>query len=321
MPDQSVEVRNFVLACYAVSLILGETILGTQIRAKTVQNYVDDAALLFRIRRLPWIPLLSTDHVKLIITTLTKYESVPNRRNMISDAMMHHLQNQLSTVDQDSNFAAIFGLQCTGCWAGTLEPENLNGANRLNPISNVSWNGHLNRLSRSSTPTSPSSMVTSDARALITSQTPSRYTMFASNGENKRTATTTKILTSRVTTNTQTFAPSKRQSVSFNERSAYTLPLTILLQCTVTQLDNDGSSPTPKWRGYFVPQHRLCTTSRQRTLLLLSGLHIPSESLRQTCSTGSALQTRSFRSDYGGKAPLSSTIFAIQSIRQTSTPH
>ena len=123
MPNQSVEVRNFVLACYAVSLILGETILGTQIRAKTVQNYVDDAALLFRIRRLPWIPLLSTDHVKLIITTLTKYESVPNRRNMISDAMMHHLQNHLGTVDQDSNFAAIFDWLVLGRYTGARKSE------------------------------------------------------------------------------------------------------------------------------------------------------------------------------------------------------
>ena len=38
LPDAPVQARNYLLACYTVALIRGETILGMRIRSQTIRK-------------------------------------------------------------------------------------------------------------------------------------------------------------------------------------------------------------------------------------------------------------------------------------------
>ena len=122
MPDMPVQSRNFALACYAVSLIQGESILNKHIRSKTVKLYVKAAKKLFQQRRLPVTPVLDTDYVQVIIHTLQRYENVPKRRNMISDAMMHWLKKH-PKHGQDSALSAIVDWLVLGRYTGFRKSE------------------------------------------------------------------------------------------------------------------------------------------------------------------------------------------------------
>ena len=123
MPSMPVQSRNFVLACYAVSLIQGESILAKHIRSKTVKLYIKAAKALFRQRQLPTTPTLDTDYIKVIIHTHERYENVPKRRNMISDGMMHWLKKNQAKHDQDDALPAVVDWLVLGRYTGHRKSE------------------------------------------------------------------------------------------------------------------------------------------------------------------------------------------------------
>ena len=53
LPNQDIQARNYVIACFAVSLIRGETLKGRHIRHATIRNYVTATCALHRDRDLP----------------------------------------------------------------------------------------------------------------------------------------------------------------------------------------------------------------------------------------------------------------------------
>ena len=53
LPTHDIQARNYLLACFAVSLIRGETLLGKHIRHATIRNYVNAACSLHKDRDLP----------------------------------------------------------------------------------------------------------------------------------------------------------------------------------------------------------------------------------------------------------------------------
>ena len=91
MTDKPCQARNYFLACCAVLLAQGQTLLGTVIRSGTVKNYLTDACQLFRDLHIHFTPPLDTDYISIITKALQRYEDVPNRRSMITDDMMHWL--------------------------------------------------------------------------------------------------------------------------------------------------------------------------------------------------------------------------------------
>ena len=88
MQEMSAQARTYFLACYAVSLVDGDTILGGSIRSRTLRHYITDAKTLFTARNLVTIGIKDTDYVDIIVNTVQKYEKVANRRNMITDSMV-----------------------------------------------------------------------------------------------------------------------------------------------------------------------------------------------------------------------------------------
>ena len=121
LPNQPDSARNYFLACYAVYLIQGNTINGKFIRHKTVKNYTDDAILLMRARRLSHA--CDEDYLKIILDTHRKYESIPNRRHMITDEMMVWLVKTASVAHRDSHLAAIVDWTLLGRYTGFRKSE------------------------------------------------------------------------------------------------------------------------------------------------------------------------------------------------------
>ena len=108
LPD--IQARNFVLACYAVSLTTGETLLAKKIRHATLRNYIKDACILHERRKLASPRAAPIDYVDIILKAVKKYEIVPNRREMIHDNMYHELTRlykQACKSSPDSQVAAL----------------------------------------------------------------------------------------------------------------------------------------------------------------------------------------------------------------------
>ena len=89
LPD--IQARNFVVACYTVALVEGETLLSKKIRHATLQGYIKMACICHTSVRLPDPRRAPINFIKTITDAVRKYEKVPNRREMIHDAMYEHM--------------------------------------------------------------------------------------------------------------------------------------------------------------------------------------------------------------------------------------
>ena len=69
--------KDYFLACYAVSLVQGETILGTPIRHSTIKLYLAAARLFFDRDA---ASKADQQFVVIILKSVKDYEDVPKRR-------------------------------------------------------------------------------------------------------------------------------------------------------------------------------------------------------------------------------------------------
>jgi hypothetical protein len=118
MPNLPLDAQNYFIACYAVSLIQGDNILGVTLRSKTILNYINSAYKLFKRRSLPCPRYANTNYTKTIISAIQDYEQVPNRRNMITDTMIHWMENHVAHLPEDAPERAIFDWILLGRYAG-----------------------------------------------------------------------------------------------------------------------------------------------------------------------------------------------------------
>ena len=131
MPNASLEDRNFAIACYLISLALGETINWQHIAATTVKEYFRAYELLFKGRTVTTpdgkedkIPYrFEKDYVSLILTALDKYEGVKDRCNMITDRMMHLLYKHSKKHPTNSLPQALFDWIVVGRYNGARRAE------------------------------------------------------------------------------------------------------------------------------------------------------------------------------------------------------
>ena len=93
LPHQEIQVRNYLIACFAVPLVRGETINSHKIRHATVRNYVNTAASLHTDRKLPSPYSAPIDYITIVLKAIKKYEKQPRRRNMIYDKMFHQMES------------------------------------------------------------------------------------------------------------------------------------------------------------------------------------------------------------------------------------
>ena len=112
--------RDYFLACYAVSLVQGETILGTPIRHSTIKLYLAAARLFFDRHA---APEADQQFVATILKSVKDYEDVPKRRRMITDKMMRWLVSQAALSDPHSSTCAIVDWILLGCYTGFRASE------------------------------------------------------------------------------------------------------------------------------------------------------------------------------------------------------
>ena len=113
----SPQARNYVLACYAVSLVRGETILNIRIRYKTLKNYLNAAIKLHtqrsghqggqKVERLPNPYNAKVDYIDIVLKAVRKYEAMPNRREVIYDKMVAKMLKRQANLSPDSVKAAL----------------------------------------------------------------------------------------------------------------------------------------------------------------------------------------------------------------------
>jgi hypothetical protein len=92
MAKAPIEDRNTLLACYAVYLILGNTIRSLRIKHATLRGYMTAAIGLFLLRDLPDPTeptfLREADQVGPLLKAVKAFETVKNRKEMITDSMV-----------------------------------------------------------------------------------------------------------------------------------------------------------------------------------------------------------------------------------------
>ena len=79
LPGHDIQARNYLIACFAVSLVRGETIKGKHIRHGTIRNYVNAACTLHRDRELPSPYGAPHDYISIVLKAVKKFESVEKR--------------------------------------------------------------------------------------------------------------------------------------------------------------------------------------------------------------------------------------------------
>ena len=123
MPDQPCQARSLFLACYAISLAQGQTLLGKVIKHPTISKYLTSAQALFKARRLPYTPSIDTDYVDIIMHAVKRYESVPNRRKMITDQMTHWLIREAKGLPLDHELRSLLDWVIVGRYTGFRKSE------------------------------------------------------------------------------------------------------------------------------------------------------------------------------------------------------
>jgi hypothetical protein len=111
------------VACYTVSLIQGKTIKGIRIRHATLQGYVSQALSLHTDRGLTNPNLADINYIKIMTNAVKKYETVPNRKEMISDSMFHYMATLYKRASDDSFVHAVVDWITLGCYTGFRKLE------------------------------------------------------------------------------------------------------------------------------------------------------------------------------------------------------
>ena len=123
---EDLQARNFIIACYAVSLVHGETIRYIPIRYATLKGYIAQALECHTQRKLISPKEAEIDYIKIITSAVQKYEKMPNRREMIYDSMYHHmikLRSRYSESHPDCLVVALCDWMFLGRYVGFRKSE------------------------------------------------------------------------------------------------------------------------------------------------------------------------------------------------------
>lgn len=118
MLDKPVQARNYLVACYVISLTKGETIQGRTIRYATMRNYVKAISILYTDRDVASPYCADVDYITMVLKAVRKYESMKRRRDMIHDEMAHLMEADRPAFNDDSLCAALVDWMYLGRFAG-----------------------------------------------------------------------------------------------------------------------------------------------------------------------------------------------------------
>jgi hypothetical protein len=146
---QDIQARNFVVACYAVALVEGDTLLSNKIRHSTLNNYIKLACLCHTSLGLADPRRAPINFIKTITDAVRKFEKVPNRREMIHDSMYEHmlvLYEKYYTKDPDCLLVSLCEWMFLGRYTGFRREEWCNEkSNEYTRITDPLWVGNATR--------------------------------------------------------------------------------------------------------------------------------------------------------------------------------
>ena len=99
--------RNWILACYDVSLICGDTLSGICICHAMLMGYIKQALLLHADRGLLSPTLVDLGYIIIMTTTVKKYKELPKCQEMVSNGMFHFITSLACRALRDSFVHAI----------------------------------------------------------------------------------------------------------------------------------------------------------------------------------------------------------------------
>ena len=123
LESSPLQARNYVIACYAVALVQGETIKGFQLRHATLMGYIRRVIQLHTDRHLHNPSSAHINYISLITDAVRKWELVPNRREVIHDAMFHHMLKVATTSPSDDFHCAATDWSLLGRYTGFRKSE------------------------------------------------------------------------------------------------------------------------------------------------------------------------------------------------------
>ena len=110
----SLTTRNIIMACYTAHLATGETLLCKSIKSSTILRYLSAAAELSIPAKMlnPCLDIMGhfSSHIKDIINEFKRWESIPKRREPVTNKMILYIVNKgkkLNKVDQDNIYTAL----------------------------------------------------------------------------------------------------------------------------------------------------------------------------------------------------------------------
>ena len=123
LPGQKLQAANYLIACYAVSLLRGETILCKKVKYITVKKYIKAANRLRLDRDEDSAYHAPIDYISLVTKAIQKYEKQKNRRDAIHDAMYHHMESKRHAYHEDSLEAGLVDWLYLGRFVGYRAAE------------------------------------------------------------------------------------------------------------------------------------------------------------------------------------------------------
>ena len=116
---------NFLLATWAVNLRDGGSILGTELRSTTLKQYLAAAVDLLREAGYKHDPLDEEHdlHTSRVLKELTKFESVPNRRECFTDEMLEEFFKEHLAAQKDSLEDCFYDWLALGRYTGYRRNE------------------------------------------------------------------------------------------------------------------------------------------------------------------------------------------------------
>ena len=104
-----IDQQNFLLGCFAISLLKGDNILGKNFKGDTVHGYLRAAGELYEDTKTanPYSYEVETNFPRIIVDALRKYEKIEDRREIITDSMFQYMDEVGTSEDVDSLEAAL----------------------------------------------------------------------------------------------------------------------------------------------------------------------------------------------------------------------
>lgn len=115
-PNITNETLNLIMACYAIFLNSGHTVTQCRIKAKTIEKYLLAAATFIAqfdhipgrdARKLPNMQSLSPI-VKKVLDSITKFETIPDKREPYTLAMQHALSKKITNPRNDDILTVLY---------------------------------------------------------------------------------------------------------------------------------------------------------------------------------------------------------------------